>query len=110
MHTSHARTHARTHAHTHTHTYIHTYIHTYTHTYIHTYITKILVAYTNSSSQFRERFYHSYERNTFKLADEFLRQDGALSLHPLKTAWLMGAVHKRVDNGALMGLSQVLYA
>ena len=57
--------------------------------------------------QLEQLFYHSYEDNYFHLLEELADQHSALTLHPVKQAWLMNALHQRYTTGLISNMTWV---
>ncbi len=59
------------------------------------------------SSRFRELFQNSYERNRVSILEGMLREDQAVTLHPLKHDWMMQAVHRHTLTQSLAMVEKV---
>ncbi len=59
------------------------------------------------SSRFRDLFQNSYERNRVSILEGMLREDRAVTLHPLKHDWMMQAVHRHTLTQSLAMVEKV---
>lgn len=55
----------------------------------------------------KEYFFNTYERNVVALFEAASRRHDAVALHPLKTPWMMRALHQRHLQRQLRALKQV---
>ena len=54
-----------------------------------------------------ELFYNTYERNPLSVLESFSRQPHALTLHPLKAAWMMNTHHQHATKQTINTAKQV---
>ena len=65
------------------------------------------VFFSHDAHCFRELFQNSWERNSVSRLEDMLREEEALTLHPLKHDWMMQSVHRHTLTLSLTTVQKV---